>query len=133
MAISTDKYFFWAKEIREIIWEPFWWVILMVIVLWLPFLRPWWWVFAPLFLAIELKTLYLWWIGWDFAYAKTKWIVLEMVPPKEILVPIKAMEDVFSNLWGPIFDNPNFREVWCDGTVNDAPNWMSFEVVSIDG
>lgn len=103
------------------------------IVLWLPFLRPWWWVFVPLFLSMELKTLYLWWIAWDFAYAKTKWIVLEIIPSREVLVPLKAMEDIFAMLWNPLFDVANFREIWCEGELDNTPYWMSFEAVSIEG
>src|SRR3989344_3329495 len=133
MAFDTQKYFFWLKEVREIIWDPFWWVFLMIIVLIVPFLRPWWWIFAPLFLSIELKTLYLWWIGWDHGYSGTKWVMLEIVPPKETLVPVKAMEDVFSTMWGPLFDGANFRELWCEGILGDCPNWMSFEITSIEG
>lgn len=115
------------------IWDPFWWVILMVIVFWVPFLRPWWWFFAPIILSIELRRLYLWWIAWDFAYPKIKWVVLEMVPPKEVLVPVKAMEDVFSIIFNAVSDMNNFRDIWCDGRLENTPDWMSFEIVSIEG
>lgn len=114
-------------------WDPFWWVILMIIVFWLPFLRPWWWVFAPLFLSIELRILYLWWVAWDFAYPKENWVFLEIIPPKEVLVPIKAMEDVFSVMFNPLSDVANFREIWCDGELDNTPYWMSFEIISIQG
>ena len=120
----------WAKDS---IWDPFWWIILMAIVFWLPFLRPWWWVFAPLFLSIELRTLYLWWVYWDNTYPNERWTVLEIIPPKEVLVPIKAMEDVFSILFNVISDVANFREIWCGEELGEAPLWMSFEIVSIEG
>src|SRR3989344_947007 len=123
---------FW-KWIKDNVWDPFWWVILMIIVFWVPLLRPWWWIFAPLFLSIELRKLYLWWIAWDFAYPKIKWTMLEIIPPKEVLVPIKAMEDVFSLIFSAISDQVNFREIWCDGRLENAPDWMSFEIVSIEG
>jgi len=110
-----------------------WWVFLMLVVLIVPFLRPWWWIFFPLFLSIELRVLYLWWIRWDFAAAKTKWVMLEIVPPKEVLVPLKAMEDVFANMWGPLYAPPNWREQWCEGDLPDAGNWMSWEIASIEG
>jgi hypothetical protein len=96
-------------------------------------LRVWWWVIFPLLLSVELRTLYLWWIAWDFHYANTKWVVLEIVPPKEVLTPIKAMEDVFSAMYGPLYDDPNWREKWCDGVLVDAPGWMSWEIASIEG
>ena len=123
---------FW-EWIKGSIWDSFWWVILMAIVFLAPFLRPWWWIFVPVFLSIELRTLYLWWIAWDFAYPKIKWIMLEIIPPKEVLVPIKAMEDIFSVLFNVVSDQANFREIWCDGRLEDAPDWMSFEIVSIEG
>src|SRR3989344_3547137 len=96
MALKLPPYLFWVEWVKKIVWDPFWWLVLMLIVFWVPFLRVWWWIFAPFFLSIELRTLYLWWIDWDFAYAKTKWVTLEIVPPKEVLVPLKAMEDVFA-------------------------------------
>jgi len=123
---------FWSW-IKGNIWEPFWWVILMAIVFWVPFLRPWWWIFAPMFLSIELRKLYLWWIAWDFDYPKIKWVMLEIIPPKEVLVPIKAMEDIFSILFNAVSDQANFREIWCDGRLENTPDWMSFEIVSIEG
>lgn len=105
----------------------------MLVVFLFPFSRPWWWIFAPLFLSMELRVLYLWWISWDFEYAKTKWIILEIIPPKEILVPLKAMEDVLASMFGPLIDSANFRELWCDGEHGEAPYWMSWEIVSIEG
>lgn len=105
----------------------------MLAVFALPFTRPWWWLFAPLFLSMELRVLYLWWVGWDFDYSKVKWVILEIIPPKEILVPLKAMEDVYANMFGPLIDSANFRELWCEGELGEAPYWMSWEIVSIEG
>ncbi|MBM3206503.1 MAG: hypothetical protein FJZ43_02690 [Candidatus Staskawiczbacteria bacterium] len=129
---KRSKYFFWIGEAGKVA-TPFWWIVWMFFIIYLPFLRPWWWVFLPLLLSVELKTLYLWWISWDFTYPQTKWVVLEIVPPRESLVPIKAMEDVFATMWGPLFDAPNFRELYCDGMLPECPNWMSLELVSIEG
>ena len=84
-------------------------------------------------LQSQLKNLYLWWVAWDFDYAtKAKWVLLEVTPPKEVLAPFKAMEDVFSSLW-PILDRANFREIWCDGELSNGPYWFSFEIASIEG
>jgi len=132
MASKLPPQLFWLEWIKKVVWDSFWWLILLIIVLWIPFLRPWWWFFAPLFLSIQLRTLYLWWIGWDFAYAKSKWLVLEMIPPKEVLTPLKAMEDVFTVVW-PIYDKGNWRERWCDGCLDNSPYWMSWEIASIEG
>ncbi len=130
--MARPSYLFWLDPIRKMIWQPFWWVFLMVIILWVPFLRVWWWVFFPLMMAEQLKVLYLWWLGWDFDYAKAKWVILEIIPPKELLTPIKAMDDVFTAIW-PIYDHPVFRERWCDGEHNELPFWFSWEIVSLEG
>jgi hypothetical protein len=81
----------------------------------------------------QLKTIYLWWVDWDFDYAtKQKWVFLEITPPKEVLIPLKAMEDVFASIW-PLMDVANFREIWCDGELNNGPFWCSWEMASIEG
>lgn len=126
------KGFFWLEQVDKIIWAPFWWVILFAIILWVPFLRVWWWFFLPIMLWKQLKILYIWWISWDYDYVKQKWVVLEMVPPKEILAPFKAMEDVFSVTW-PLMDTGNFRERWCDGELGNGPYWYSWEIASVEG
>jgi len=124
---------FWWEWVKKIVWDPFWWVICFLIILWIPFLRVWWWVFLPLMLMLQLKTLYLWWLNWDFDYAtKQKWVFLEVIPPKEVLIPIKAMEDMFSAIW-PLMDVGNFRELWCDGELANGPYWCSWEIASIEG
>jgi len=130
--MKLPGYLFWWDWVKKIIWDPFWWLILFLIILWVPFLRVWWWVFLPWMLGAQLKVIYKWWIGWDYDYEKVKWVVLELIPPKEILVPFKAMEDVFSALW-PIMDVANFREQWCDGELDNGPYWFSWEIASIEG
>jgi hypothetical protein len=130
--MKLPGYLFWWEWVKKIIWDPFWWLILFIIILWVPFLRVWWWIFLPLMLQVQLKELYIWWIGWDFDYAKAKWVVLEITPPKEVLIPLKAMEDVFAAIW-TIMDVANFRERWCDGELWYAPYWCSWEIASIEG
>ncbi len=132
MAVNIKPVFFWLDWVKKIVWDPFWWVIIMLIIFWVPFLRVWWWLFAPLLLSMQLKTLYLWWIGWDVDYAKQKWVVLEVTPQKEALTPVKAMEDVFSVVWS-LMDKANWREKWCDGELPYIPYWYSFELASIEG
>lgn len=124
--------FFWWEWVKKMIWDPFWWVILFLIILWVPFLRVWWWFFLPIMLHSQLKTVYLWYMNWDFDYQKAKWVVLEITPPKEVLIPAKAMEDVFAVVW-PLLDVGNFRERWCDGELINGPYWYSFELASIEG
>ncbi len=123
-----------VSDILYVFLASFWWVFLMLIILFVPFLRVWWWVFFPLLLATELRVLYLWWMNWDYAYAKKKWVVLEIIPPKEVLTPLKAMEDVFSVMWSSLYSSAgNWREKWCEGSLTDADGWMSWEIVSIEG
>jgi hypothetical protein len=130
--MKLPAWLFWWEWVKKIVWGSFWWVILFVIILWVPFLRVWWWVFLPLMLSIQLRALYLWWLNWDFNYTKIKWSFLEIIPPKETLIPFKAMEDVFSTIW-PVWDKPVFREKWCDGMLDYTPGWCSFEIASIEG
>ncbi len=130
--VSIKDSFFWLEWVKRVVWDPFWWLILFLIILWAPFLRVWWWLFLPIMLHSQLKILYLWWLNWDFDYAKAKWALLEITPPKEVLAPYKAMEDVFSVVY-PILDKANFRERWCDGELDNGPYWYSFEIASIEG
>ncbi len=130
--MKLPDYLFWWEWVKKVIWDPFWWVILFIIILWVPFLRVWWWVFLPWMLCSQLKVVYRWWINWDYDYAKQKWVLLEIIPPKEVLIPLKAMEDVFSVVW-PLWDGANFREQWCDGELNNGPFWYSWEIASIEG
>ena len=132
MAIKLSPLFFWIEPIKKIFWDSFGWVFIFLFILWVPFLRVWWWIFLPIMLADKLRELYLWWIDWDFTYAKLKWVVLEITPPRETMVPVKAMEDVFSIVW-TIWDGANWRELWCEGELNYVPFWCSWEIVSIEG
>jgi len=131
--MKLPAWLFWLEWVKKMIWDPFWWLILFLVILWVPFLRVWWWIFLPLMLQTQLKTLYIWWMNWDYDYAtKAKWVILEVIPPREVLIPAKAMEDVFSVIW-PLYDAPNFRERWCDGALDNGPYWCSWEIASIEG
>jgi hypothetical protein len=132
MAIKLEPLFFWREPAKEIFWDPFWWIILFLFILWVPFLRVWWWFFLPIMLSLQLRQLYLWWLDWDFAYASAKWKIFEITPPQENLVPMKAMEDVFNVIW-PVWDGANWREKWFEGELDNTPFWCSWEIVSIEG
>ena len=96
-------------------------------------LKNWCWFFFPIIFWFPAKTLYLWWMRWEVWYPKSKWILLEIKPPKEVLKPFSAMENVFSMLWG-IFDGPNWRERWCEGMLPIGGGlWFSFEIASFGG
>jgi hypothetical protein len=94
----------------------------------------WWWFFFPLILFPFFRYFYLWWVRWEIFYKKEfQWILLEIKPPKEILKPFSAMENIFSILWG-IFDGPNWRERWCKGELPlGGGGWFSFEICSFGG
>ncbi len=95
-------------------------------------LKTWWWILLPIFLYPMLSSLYRWWISWEIWYPSNDWILVEIVPPQEILKPFRAMEDIFTALWA-VYDGPNWREVWCAGQLNPASFWISFEMASVAG
>lgn len=123
--------FFWREPIKEF-FGLFGWFFVVLIIFAVPFLRVWWWILVPIILAPPLRELYLWWINWDFAYAKLKWVVLEITPPQENLVPMKAMEDILGMVW-PIWDSPSWREIWCEGELKSLCFWCSWEIASLEG
>jgi len=94
-------------------------------------LETWWWLWLPIILYFPLKFIYLWWVQWDIWFKEQKWILLEIKPPRELLKPFKAMEDVLSRIWG-VFDSANWREKWLWGELF-LPYWFSLEVASIEG
>ncbi|MDD5750799.1 MAG: hypothetical protein PHU56_04150 [Candidatus Pacebacteria bacterium] len=104
---------------------------LILSLLWAFFLT-WWWLILPFIFYFPARFFHLWWIRWEVWYKEEKWILLEMIPPAEILKPYMAMDDVITALW-PIYDGANWREKWCEGEMDNGPFWVSFEVVSIAG
>ncbi|MBU3934409.1 hypothetical protein KKC00_00335 [Patescibacteria group bacterium] len=130
--MEIKDFFFWVEPLEKIFWTSFGWVILLAIIFAVPVLRVWWWLFVPIILMYRLQSLYLWWIAWDFWYPKNKWVMLELVPPKEVLAPLSAMEDVFSTVWS-VVDKANWREIWCEGELPLCPYWLSWEIASIEG
>lgn len=93
----------------------------------------WWWIFFPFISFFLFRFFYLWWIRWEVFYKKFKWILLEIKPPREVVKPFSAMENVFSMLWA-VWDDPNWRERWCKGAfVPGAGGWFSIEICSFGG
>ncbi len=131
MAKASDLFWF-AKPAKDKFFIPFGWIIISIIIFSLPFIRNWAWFFIPIVLFYPLRTLYAWWIGWDKWYREQKWAMLEVTPPKEILAPFRAMEDVFSVIW-TVYDKANWREIWCEGELPLAPYWISWEIACIEG
>lgn len=100
----------------------------------LSILKNWWWFILPLILYFPLKSLYFWWVNWEVWYKKIKWVLIEIKPPKEILKPFKAMEDIFNQFWAIAYHRPNWKERWCEGELfTPTSGWFSCEIVSIAG
>jgi hypothetical protein len=98
----------------------------------LEILKAWWWFLLPLVLYFPARYLYFWWVRWDNWPKKYKWILIEVIPPREILKPFRAMEDIFSIMWG-VYDSANWRERNCEGQLPIAPYRFSCEIVGIGG
>jgi hypothetical protein len=91
-------------------------------------LENWWWVILPFLLYRHFVFYWLWYKTekWDNTVKKT---YLEVKIPKEIVKPIKAMEQVFSGIHG-LHDVFDWREKWWNG---EFMNSISFEIASIEG
>jgi len=92
--------------------------------------KNWWWLFLPFILLQLFLYFWLWWRRerWLTAFYKT--IVLEVKIPKEILKPIRAMENVMEALHGVVYHPPDNWEKWIDGQLQTG---LSFETVSLGG
>jgi len=94
-------------------------------------IKNWWWLIAPIILYYPTTLLYLWWINWDVWNTRKRWTLIEIKPPREVLKPFKAMEDIFLTLWC-VIDYPVWREKWCEG-MPVSPEWFTLELVSLGG
>jgi hypothetical protein len=90
--------------------------------------KTWWWLPLPFLLFNPVKYLYLFFIE-ERWISKIKFIILEIKLPKEVLKPIKAMDQVFAGLHG-IHDIVTWREKWIEGVFQLA---FSLEIVSKAG
>jgi len=88
----------------------------------------WWWLFFPFLIFQPARYLYRFYLieKWD---ATQKRVVLEIKIPKEILKPIRAMDQVFAGFHG-IHDIATWREKWVEGVYQLS---LSFEIVSRGG
>jgi len=89
----------------------------------------WWWLPLPFILWKPLSFFWRWWRT-DIFLKKTKFILLEIRIPKEVLKPIRAMETVIDGLWQIIYDVGGWWERWIDGKILLS---YSFEIASIGG
>jgi len=95
----------------------------------LKFVENWWWTVVPFLLLPPLKNLWLWWRS-EVWGSKLRYVLLEVRLPKEILRPLKAMEQVFSSIWAVIYDPPNNYDKWIEGKFLLS---FSLEIISDEG
>lgn len=90
----------------------------------------WYWIALP-FLAVPIfLKAWLWWHQerWE---SKQNYVLLELVPPKESVLPLQAMENVLSSLYSihtSLYGFKNLFKRWFEGT---KPSYLSLEIVSI--
>ena len=91
-------------------------------------IKAWWWVPLPFILWRRLLFLWLWWRQELWAPTQ-KQVLLEIKIPKEVLKPIRAMEQVFAGIHS-LHDVIVWREKWIEGQFQLS---VSLEIVGIDG
>ena len=89
----------------------------------------WWWIIAPLFLWHYFRFFWRWWRMETWMFAQKK-VLLEIKMPKEVLKPLKSMEQVFSAIWGNLFDPPDWSEYWFEGKDLET---IQLEMISLGG
>lgn len=95
----------------------------------LKFVENWWWVVLPFLLLPLLLNLWLWWREELWAEG-INYTILEISLPKEVLRPLRAMEQIFSSIWAAIYDPPNNFDKWIDGKMILS---LSLEIISEEG
>ena len=91
--------------------------------------KNWWWIALPFFLWRPFLFLWLWWRREIWMFGQKK-VLLEIKMPKEVLKPLRAMEQVFSALWGNVFDPADRWEQWVEGKTLDS---LQLEMASLGG
>jgi hypothetical protein len=92
-------------------------------------LSNWWWVLPPFLLWKPFLFHYKFWRqeAWD---SQQRTAMLEIMLPKEIEKPIRAMEHVLAGIHAAIYQPPDWWEKWIEGQMQTG---VSFEMTSIDG
>ena len=103
-------------------------VVYYVNILW-DIIKNWWWLFFPLVIYRVFLFWWLWWRQEVWMFAQ-KSVLLEIKMPKDILKPLRAMEQAFSAMWGSVFDPPDWWEKWFEGKTLLT---MQLEIVSLGG
>jgi hypothetical protein len=93
-------------------------------------IKIWWWLPIPFLLWKPFSFIWLWWRTDCFLKDK-KFVLFEVKIPKEVLKPIRAMENVIDGLWQVLYDPPGFWwEKWIEGKVLLS---YSFDIISVEG
>jgi len=106
-----------------------WYLILPYLEFGLTILLTIWWIILPYYAFKLLHWSYLLWKYTNFL-ASVSSIILEIKFPREMLKPLRVMEDVFGLIWGAVFDPANTKEKYFEGKVLLG---FSLEIVSLEG
>lgn len=100
----------------------------------LPILSAWWWVPVPFFLMGWAWNQWLYWRRLD-NFKNRNYILLELKLPEDIRKPVRAMEDVFTSMYGVALEHaPTYRrEEWIEGEISTLYPTFSLEIVGING
>ena len=89
-----------------------------------------WWIFLIYYAIKLLHWSYLAWKGANWILVNASYVLLEIKFPREMTKPMRVMEDVFSVIWGAMYDPPNKKEKYFEGKVLLG---FSLEIVSLEG
>ena len=92
-------------------------------------IKNWWWIILPFVLWKPFIFHYLFWRNSKWL-KRQKYVMLEIKLPKEILKPVRAMEQVMASMHATAYQPPDWWEKWIDGQVQLS---LSFEVASFGG
>ena len=92
-------------------------------------IKNWWWVGLPFILWRPFSYFWLYWRAETWGL-RQKMVLLEVKMPKEVLKPLRAMEQVFSAIWGNTYDPPDWWEKWFEGKSLLS---VQLEMVSLEG
>src|SRR3989344_7257121 len=90
----------------------------------------WWWAILPFLLWKRFLFFWKWWRIERWLNRTYQAVLLEIKIPKEVVKPVRAMENVFSGIWQACWEPPNPIEEWWEGQVQLG---LAFEIVSIGG
>lgn len=93
-------------------------------------IKAWWWVPLPFILWRPFIYFWLFWRLEVWLKTTFKPVLLEIKLPKEVLKPIRAMEQVLAGMHQACYEPPNWIEKWWEGQVLLS---LHFEIISVGG